>query len=424
MKHRFLALLCAAMITVSAVPAASALPNEALRAADTLATLNIVHGTAQGDYLLDAPATRAHAAVLLVRLAGKEAAAKADPWYAGHRDLPAWAAPSINYAIHQGWISNEPFELDFHPNQAMTADQWCAALLKLLGFTDFAPEEAALTAQRLGVISQPCADPLTRCDLFETALDTLQYTAPAQPSLVRQLADSGAVSRAAVNALGLLEPTLTARQIADRHMSAVFQLNGFADEVQLKAEMPVSNASGFFITPEGLAVTNYHSIDDILAAQAVLFTGETYNVEGVLWYDTGMDLAVIQVGRTSTDNRTASAFATLEVAGSQDLRAGDTVYALGNPLGLGLAVTEGRVSSLNHEVDRYTQPCIVNTADISHGSSGGALMNALGQVVAVTSGAYVNGNSMYLAVPADPILTLDLTGEIEPLADVYQREQH
>ena len=53
----------------------------------------------------------------------------------------------------------------------------------------------------------------------------------------------------------------------------------------------------------------------------------------------------------------------------------------------------------------------MSTADISEGSSGGALLNVYGQAVAVTSGAYVYGNSMYLAVPIDPILTADLTGE-------------
>lgn len=424
MKHRFLALLCAAVLTFSAIPAASALPNEALRAADTLATLNMVHGTAQGDYLLNAPATRAHAAVLLVRLSGQEAAAKADPWYAGHRDLPAWAAPSINYAIHQGWINNEPFELDFHPEQAITANAWCAALLNMMGFTDFEAEDAAAFAQRVGVISQPCKDPLTRGDLFKTALDALQYTVPGQPSLSQRLVDSKVISRSAANALGLLDTTLTARQAADRHMSAVFQLNGFSDEVQLQAEMPVSNASGFFISSDGLAVTNYHSIDDITAAQVVLSTGETYPVEGVVFYDTEMDLAVIRVSPTSTSNRTTSAFATLELVGSQDLRPGDQVYALGNPLGLGLAVAEGVVSAKGHQVERYSLPCIVNTASISHGSSGGALMNVFGQVVGVTSGSYARGNNMYIAVPVDPILSLDLSGEAEPLPAVYAREKN
>ena len=54
--------------------------------------------------------------------------------------------------------------------------------------------------------------------------------------------------------------------------------------------------------------------------------------------------------------------------------------------------------------------------------AGGALLNVYGQAVAVTSGAYVYGNSMYLAVPIDPILTADLTGEGLTLPEVLEAE--
>ena len=66
MKKRLLSLLCVLVLTVSVIPAASALEGEAARAADTLSTLGLIDST----YNLDAPATRAQAAVLLVHLAG------------------------------------------------------------------------------------------------------------------------------------------------------------------------------------------------------------------------------------------------------------------------------------------------------------------------------------------------------------------
>lgn len=65
MKKRLLSLLCVLVLTVSVIPAASALEGEAARAADTLSTLGLIDST----YNLDAPATRAQAAVLLVHLA-------------------------------------------------------------------------------------------------------------------------------------------------------------------------------------------------------------------------------------------------------------------------------------------------------------------------------------------------------------------
>ena len=96
MKTRLFALLCALILLLGAVPAAGALAGESTRAADTLSTLGLAQGTVSGGYNLEAPATRAQAAVLLVRLAGGEQAAKADPWFAGFRDLPAWAADAVD----------------------------------------------------------------------------------------------------------------------------------------------------------------------------------------------------------------------------------------------------------------------------------------------------------------------------------------
>ena len=97
------------------------------------------------------------------------------------------------------------------------------------------------------------------------------------------------------------------------------------------------------------------------------------------------------------------------------------VYALGNPLGLGLAVSSGIISATARDVERYALPCVMSSADISQGSSGGALLNVYGQVIAVTSGAYLYGNNMYLSVPVDPVLTADLSGEgltLKQVADI------
>lgn len=419
MKKQLTALLCALFLLLGTVPFAAATEPGALRAADTLATLGLVQGTGRG-YDLSAPATRAQAATLLVRLGGAVAAAKADPWFAGFRDVPTWAADAVDYAVRQKWMAGAS-ALDFRPGDTITANDWCAGLLRLLGHRDFAQEEAAALAHRLGVISAPMDESLTRGDLFESMVRAL--SAPYQDgsgTVVERLVAGGLCSRAAANALGLLTETLTARQIADRHLSAVFCLEGY--ERQSDAEDPEvesdTAASGFFIAADGVAVTNYHSIDGLSYAEAILTTGERYPVESVLWYDVKMDLAVLRISKTSTARKPTPAFSFLALAGTGDARPGDRVYTLGNPLGLGLAVSEGVISALDREVERYALPCIMSTADISEGSSGGALLNARGQVVAITSGAYVYGNGMYLAVPADPLLSLELTGEGQTLAQV------
>ena len=161
---------------------------------------------------------------------------------------------------------------------------------------------------------------------------------------------------------------------------------------------------------------NDHSIEGGETAFAILSTGEVCAVESVVYYDSGIDIAVLRIARTTRDGTAVSAFNHLDMVSTADVRPGDTVYTISNPLGMGLAVSTGVISATDREVERYALPCIMNTADISKGSSGGALLNEYGQAIAVTSGAYLYGNNMYLAVPIDPVLTADLTVPGQPLA--------
>ena len=424
MKKRLLSLLCVLVLTVSVIPAASALEGEAARAADTLSTLGLIDST----YNLDAPATRAQAAVLLVHLAGAEQAAAADNWLAGFRDVPASIAQEVNYAARQGWITGVTATA-FRPDAALTANAWSAFLLRMLGYSDkagdFTIADAAGFAQRIGLFPIAYTGTLTQGDLFEMAADALSFSyRDGSATVIGRLVSQGTVSRAAANALGLLTPALTARQVADRCAAAVFRLDTYETEAYRDEGLVTGEASGFFITEDGLAITNYHSIADAVSATATLSTGDVYEVERVIYYDPDIDIAVIRVSHAALKGHETSAFATLDIAdsGTVDLRAGDTVYAIGNPLGLGLAVSSGIVSATQRDVERYALPCVMSTADISEGSSGGALLNVYGQAVAVTSGAYVYGNSMYLAVPIDPILTADLTGEGLTLPEVLEAE--
>ena len=425
MKKKLIAIFCLLSLLFTTIPVA-ALEGEALRSADLLATLNLVNGKDNGDYALDAPATRAQATVLLVRLAGAEAAAKKDSQSTPFRDLPSWARSEIIYAARQGWAYGASASA-FNPNEPISANAWFGMLLRMLGYSeknnDFRPEEAPVFAQRIGLVSRSYSDTMTRGDLFESMSDALQFSYKDQDiTVLETLIQTGTCSRYAANALGLLNKELTARQIADRHMSAVFCMDLYHNEDAVSEKSPSSNASGFFISSDGLAVTNYHSIEGSIYATAKLCTGDVYEIERVIYYDKEIDIAVIRVSQTSTEDQTTSAFAYLDLAGTDDIRHGDTVYTLGNPLGLGLAVSSGIISDIARDVDRYQLPCVMNTASISQGSSGGALLNVYGQVIAVTSGAYTYGNNMYLAVPVDPVLTADLSADGQTLAEVVEIE--
>ena len=430
MKKRVLAFLCALLLLTGAVPFAAAQEGETLRAADALHTLGLINGTGTSGYALESPATRAQAAVLLVRLAGAQQDAAADNWFSGYRDVPAWASRAVHYAVHQGWIDSPASAgLDFHPDTAITADEWFTFLLRMLGYDDaagdFSPDSAALFAQHIGLTPQASTGFLSRGQLFILLESALSFSyKDGSATVISRLIDRGIVSRAAANALGFLSPVLTARQVAERYTAAAFHLDVYTRQIELDIDMPMVNASGFFISADGLAVTNYHTIEDSVHAVATLSTGEVYPVQRVLYYDPDADIAVIQISKTSRSGHVTSAFAHLDIApsGTRDVRPGDPVYTLSDPLGMGLAVSSGIISATNRDVERYSVPCLMSTADISQGSSGGALLNALGQVIGVTSGAYTYGNSMYLAVPIDPVLSADLTGEGWTIREIKERE--
>ena len=389
MRKRILSLLCALSICLSCVPAASALEGEAQRAADTLITLGLLP---DAEYDMSQPANRLDASIMLTALSG---------------------------------VAN-PYE-DSGDKTPLTANEWFSMLLRMLGYReadgDFTPADAAVTARRIGLSSRAYTGMAMLGDLYESAVDALRFSyRDGSGTVIERLVERGICAPSTVNALGLNRLELTARQVADRHMSAVFSMTLYETEEPIDESEPIADASGFFISPDGLALTNYHSIEGAIQAVATLVTGESYMVERVLWYDVEMDLAVVRVSKTSVNNQKTAKFSYLQLADSDDVRPGDVAYTLSNPLGLGLAVSSGLVSAAAHRAERYKVPCIMNTADISQGSSGGALLNAYGHAIGVTSGAYRIGNNMYLAVPVDIVKTLDLTVPGETLAEVAERE--
>lgn len=397
MKRRFLSLLCALALLLAAVPSAAALEGEARRALEVLTVLNIA-GNPPADSALKTAIPRGEAAVLLLRFSGSGV---------------SQPDTALSRAKAAGWLTRTV------PQEGpITAGEFCAALLRLLGYEGASDTDGTVYARRIGLTARDYEGNLTWGDALQILRDALTFPYRDGPAVIQQLTGAGFCARSDAEALGLFDEELTARQTADRYMSAVFCIRTYETDLEYRMGVPSGEASGFFITSDGLAATNYHTIEGALYATATLVTGEVYPVERVVYHDKGMDIALLKISQTSTDKAEAPAFAVLELAEEADLRPGDVVYTLGNPLGLGLAVSSGIVSDVDRVVDTYTLPCVMNTADISQGSSGGALLNIYGHVVAVTSGAYTYGNNMYLAVPIAPILEADWTAQGQTLAEV------
>lgn len=398
MKKRLLSLLCALILLLGAVPSAAALEGESREAAETLASLGLIDAVPTGG-ALNRPAARIHGTNLLVRLSG-----------AGKADLPTGAQ---DYAVAQGWVTVTKGQ-----NDPLPTAEFCASLLRLLGYEGFTDENAALFARRAALTTRDYDETLTLGDLYQLARDALSFPARDGGALAQGLVEKGLCTQAQIQ--GLFPEELSARQVADRHMAAAFQLDVYYTQKAYKDGRRSNGGSGFFVSADGLAVTNYHTIEGAVQATATLITGETFPVERVLFYDPDSDLALLRVSRTSVDKTEAPFFSFLEIAEEPDLRRGDRIYTLGVPLGITPAISEGIVSATDHTVAKFNSLCVVNTADISHGSSGGALLNVYGHVVGVTSGAYEAGNSLYISVPLSPVLGADWEAEGITLAEVVQ----
>lgn len=168
-----------------------------------------------------------------------------------------------------------------------------------------------------------------------------------------------------------------------------------------------TQGSGFFVSEDGLIVTNYHVIEGAHYATVRLEDGSVAFVEGLAGVDRRADLALLKV------KAAGASFLELGQLGLPSV--GTRVYAIGNPQGLTNTLSEGLVSG--HRKVEEGMTLIQTTAAISPGSSGGPLLAADGRVVGVTTSFLAEGQNLNFAVPAERVMILVKgRGKIERLA--------
>lgn len=425
MFKRIFSAAAAAALLICLCPTAAAQAGDSRRQADALTVLGLLDERIDD---LSQTVRRDQAAALLTALAGGHIRPDTDGWFSGFRDVPEGTAAAVNYAARRGWVRGRS-TVSFGADAPLSANAWYAMVLRMLGYSesagDFTVQDAAAFAWRLGLTGRQDGGTMTWEGLCTSAYELLGAAYKGgEETVMQRLTELGAVTPAALNALGLTAQHYDAAGVARTFRSAVFCLELYHSQAAIDEGKPSANASGFFLSADGVAVTNHHSIEKAVYGVARLDNGEEYPVESVLWYDAQIDAAVIRISLSRKDRSgRTSAFACLEAAQRREIRAGDTVYAISNPLGLGLAVSQGIVNAESRQADGYALPCILNSADISQGSSGGALLNVYGQVIGITSGVFTHGNNMFLAVPMDPVLSAQWTEPGQTLSQVAEAEK-
>jgi len=216
---------------------------------------------------------------------------------------------------------------------------------------------------------------MLRLGLLAAALLSCASFAAAQPS-----APAAPLSTAAERVFDLAKPR-------------ILQIRSLLQSTGRQSSL----GSGFLVTPEGLAITNYHVVSQYA------LDPKTYRLEflapdgsrgglALLAFDVAHDLAVVKVDRADLP------YFEFDPRALQDkLPKGERIYAMGNPLDLGFTIVEGTYNGL---VDKSYDERIHFSGAINPGMSGGPVAGGDGRIVGVNVAKRLDGENVGFLVPA------------------------
>ena len=166
-----------------------------------------------------------------------------------------------------------------------------------------------------------------------------------------------------------------------------------------------ASGSGFILTQDGYILTNYHVIEGASTVKVTAYDGTTYDA-AVIGGDEDYDIAVIKVEGTN--------FQPVVIGKSGSVQIGETVAAVGNPLGeLTFSMSQGIVSCVNRAINVDGKPFNMIQVDcsINPGNSGGPLFNSYGEVIGIVSAKYSSYSNTTVegigfAIPIDDVLAM------------------
>ena len=396
---------------------ASEFTHDYARHAEALNRLGLFLGTDDG-FELERTATRAESAVMAVRLLGKEGEALSRDSAHPFSDVPEWANAHVGY-LYQNNIARGVSDDLFGSDSIATSEQYGAFVLRALGYDDalgdFSWDRSLDKMVSLGIISNEQISSLSSLpgvlrgdaaaisyfSMFAnlkgaktTLLEKLFLTDKA--ITYEQMKAASAIDERLSKfsneyGIGRSHPegeALTSEQVFAKASDAVFRIDLAVSDIDF------GYGSGFFISADGVAVTNMHVLMYMSSASVTTADGKTYPIEGVLALHAESDIAILKVK--------GEGFHYLEVGDPSALRTAQRIYCVGSPYGLDNTISDGLVSNISRVIDGRSY--IQISAPIAPGSSGGALLNEYGQVVGVTT-AGIELGQVNLATPITELAT-------------------
>ena len=172
-------------------------------------------------------------------------------------------------------------------------------------------------------------------------------------------------------------------------------------EAVVKISSPGGSGSGFFINEDGFLITNYHVIEKETRIEVTVFRKAKNGFETKKFkkvkieaINPFVDLALLKVEDLG-DTKVPFVY----LGDISRIKAGEEVFAIGNPLGLERTVTNGVISTKNRAFEGLLY--IQTNADINPGNSGGPLFNLAGEVIGVTNMGYIFAGGLGFAIPVN-----------------------
>ena len=170
-------------------------------------------------------------------------------------------------------------------------------------------------------------------------------------------------------------------------------------EAVVKVSTPAGLGSGFFFNKDGYLITNYHVIEKETKIEVTVFQKGNFGFEKkkfkkvkIIAINPFIDLALLKVEDLG-DTKIKYAY----LGDISEIKVGEKVFAIGNPLGLERTVTDGVISTKARAFEGLVY--IQTNADINPGNSGGPLFNLSGEVIGVTNRGYIFFGGLGFAIP-------------------------
>ncbi len=208
--------------------------------------------------------------------------------------------------------------------------------------------------------------------------------------------------------------TLTADQLYAANIASCvgITISGTTTNAFGQVSTTAASGSGFVLTADGYIVTNHHVISDAvdndqMAIEVSFEDGSSYSAT-LIGYEADNDIALLKI--EATDLQPVS------LGDSDEIVVGETVYAIGNPLGeLTFSLTDGLISATDRLIatdDDTTMNMMQTNTAINPGNSGGPLFNSAGQLIGITTAKYSTSSSgttvegLGFAIPINDVIDI------------------